>query len=142
MTRKLHITARQVTAICRGAEKAGFIPEIILDGVVVRLVPQMASQASHHDDLVEPSVPWPGPELNYRENHVLKKLIVAAGEMLPASTIAYAGPATVNALVKHGFVELEKGIQTFDRSQCIRATQDGIAFVQRYEAHRRQHFYL
>lgn len=40
MTRKLDMTAKQVQAICNGAEKAGFIPEIKIGNAVVRLVPE------------------------------------------------------------------------------------------------------
>lgn len=43
MTKRLDITARQVTAICEGAKKAGFIPEIKIGNAFIRLVP--ASQA-------------------------------------------------------------------------------------------------
>ncbi|MER9227022.1 hypothetical protein NKI39_15535 [Mesorhizobium sp. M0664] len=39
MTRELAVSARQVTAICKGAAKAGFIAEVIIGGVTVRLVP-------------------------------------------------------------------------------------------------------
>lgn len=45
MTRALAISARQVTAICKGAAKAGFVAEVIIGGVTVRLVPGGASQA-------------------------------------------------------------------------------------------------
>ncbi len=40
MTRPLPITARQVTAICKGAEKAGYVPLIEIGNTVVRLVPE------------------------------------------------------------------------------------------------------
>lgn len=39
MTRKIALTARQVTAICKGAEKAGFVAEVRIGEVVIRLVP-------------------------------------------------------------------------------------------------------
>jgi hypothetical protein len=39
MTRKLAISARQVTAICKGAAKAGFVAELVIDDMVVRLIP-------------------------------------------------------------------------------------------------------
>lgn len=58
MTKRLAISARQVTAICQGAAKAGFIPEIVIDGVTVRLLPQhlvrhdMAKELEHDDDIV------------------------------------------------------------------------------------------
>ncbi|NGO50493.1 hypothetical protein [Allomesorhizobium camelthorni] len=39
MSRALALSARQVTALCKGAEKAGFVPEVKIGDVVVRLVP-------------------------------------------------------------------------------------------------------
>lgn len=36
--RPLKITQRQVEAICKGAAKAGLIPEININGTVIRLV--------------------------------------------------------------------------------------------------------
>ncbi|MCK4207215.1 hypothetical protein J3U99_20825 [Brucella pituitosa] len=50
MTKRLDITARQITAICEGAKKAGFIPEIKIGNAFIRLVPASQSTA----DLVEP----------------------------------------------------------------------------------------
>lgn len=142
LTRKLPITARQVTAICKGAGKAGYIPEIILDGVVVRLVPEALSQSAQYEENDEPYVPWPGPRLNYREEQVLRTIVAARDHTLPASTIPQAGPATVNALIAHGLVEIEGGAKVFDRSQNIRASNDGISFFSRFEAHNRKHFCL
>lgn len=58
MTKRLAISARQVTAICQGAAKAGFIPEIVIDGVTVRLLPERLVQQysreelDHDDDIV------------------------------------------------------------------------------------------
>jgi len=37
--RPLDLTQRQVRAICEGARKAGFTPEIVVGKTVVRLVP-------------------------------------------------------------------------------------------------------
>jgi hypothetical protein len=45
MTRALALHARQVTALCKGAAKAGYIPEVKIGDVVVRLVPAANSQA-------------------------------------------------------------------------------------------------
>lgn len=45
MTRSLALHARQVTALCKGAAKAGYIPEVKIGDVVVRLVPAANSQA-------------------------------------------------------------------------------------------------
>lgn len=44
MARKLDLSARQVTALCKGAAKAGFVAEVIIGGVVVRLVPERLSR--------------------------------------------------------------------------------------------------
>lgn len=43
MARQLALTARQVTAICKGAAKAGFVAEVQIGDVTVRLVPQKDS---------------------------------------------------------------------------------------------------
>lgn len=39
MPRELALTARQVTAICKGAAKAGFVAEVKIGDVFVRLMP-------------------------------------------------------------------------------------------------------
>lgn len=39
MTKRLHITARQVRALCRGAKGTGYAPVIEIGDVFVRLVP-------------------------------------------------------------------------------------------------------
>ncbi|MEJ5081036.1 hypothetical protein WH356_09095 [Ochrobactrum sp. MYb379] len=39
MTKRLDITARQVTAICEGAKKAGCIAEIKIGNAYIRLIP-------------------------------------------------------------------------------------------------------
>ena len=44
MSRKLAITARQVTALCKGAAKAGFVAEVKIGDVLVRLVPANDAQ--------------------------------------------------------------------------------------------------
>ncbi|QND57374.1 hypothetical protein [Mesorhizobium huakuii] len=46
MTRSLAISARQITAICKGAAKAGFVAEVIINGTIVRLVPQGSAQSA------------------------------------------------------------------------------------------------
>lgn len=46
MTRALALPARQVTALCRGAAKAGHIAEVKIGDVVVRLVPIVNAQPS------------------------------------------------------------------------------------------------
>lgn len=44
MSRALPIKQKQITAICKGAEKAGFIAELIIGDVVVRLIPERLAQ--------------------------------------------------------------------------------------------------
>lgn len=44
MTRALPLPARQVTALCKGAAKAGYIAEVKIGDVVIRLVPAANSQ--------------------------------------------------------------------------------------------------
>lgn len=39
MSKPLAISQKQITAICKGAAKAGFVAEVIIGGVTVRLVP-------------------------------------------------------------------------------------------------------
>lgn len=39
MTRALPLKQKQVTALCKGAEKAGFVPVVEINGVVIRLIP-------------------------------------------------------------------------------------------------------
>lgn len=43
MTKPLKVTERQVTAICRGAAKAGFVAEVKLGDIIVRLMPENAN---------------------------------------------------------------------------------------------------
>jgi hypothetical protein len=45
MSRALVLNQRQVTAICKGAAKAGYIAEVKIGDVVVRLVPADGAQA-------------------------------------------------------------------------------------------------
>lgn len=40
MSKPLALSQRQITAICKGAEKAGHIPIIEIAGVQIRLVPE------------------------------------------------------------------------------------------------------
>ncbi len=50
MTRALALKQKQVTAICRGAAKAGFVAEVKIGDVVVRLVPADSPQAKPEFD--------------------------------------------------------------------------------------------
>lgn len=40
MTRKLNLTARQVTALCKGAARAGYVPIVKIGDISIHLVPQ------------------------------------------------------------------------------------------------------
>lgn len=40
MTSRLQITANQITALCKGAEKAGFVPVVQIGNTLVRLIPE------------------------------------------------------------------------------------------------------
>lgn len=44
MTKPLALPERQVTALCRGAAKAGHIAEVKIGDVVIRLVPRDDAQ--------------------------------------------------------------------------------------------------
>jgi len=49
MTKPLALTERQVTALCRGAAKAGYAPVLQVGNVLVRLVPE-AHAIPHPDE--------------------------------------------------------------------------------------------
>lgn len=62
MSRALPITQAQITALCRGAEKAGYAPILQIGNVLIRLVPEehaippqagwpIDAAANDHDDL-------------------------------------------------------------------------------------------
>lgn len=44
MTKPIALPSRQVTAICRGAAKAGFVAEVKIGNIVVRLIPEGHAQ--------------------------------------------------------------------------------------------------
>ena len=50
--RRLDLTAKQITAICRGAKDAGFIAEIKIGEVYIRLVPEEYSAHYPYDEKV------------------------------------------------------------------------------------------
>jgi len=50
VSRALAIPARQVTALCKGAAKAGCIAEVKIGDVVVRLVPEDSAQSERPID--------------------------------------------------------------------------------------------
>jgi hypothetical protein len=49
MSRALALPARQVTALCRGAAKAGYVPEVKIGDVVIRLVPAETERPIDND---------------------------------------------------------------------------------------------
>lgn len=51
MTRALPLPARQVTALCKGAARAGYIAEVKIGDVVIRLVPDDRTQEHGRIDL-------------------------------------------------------------------------------------------
>lgn len=58
MSRSLPITAAQITAICKGAAKAGFVAELEIGGVKIRLIPEhLASDKLAKE---KASVAWKG----------------------------------------------------------------------------------
>lgn len=152
MSRKLDLTARQVTAICKGAAKAGYVAKVTIGETTVWLVPEEQAIAAigkvsvEEDDLDREleewqasHVPWPGPHLNHREERVLQVLVEANGRAMGADTIPFAGPHTVNGLISYGLVGLEDGAETFDRRQKIHATKEGLSFSSRRDSHYRQY---
>lgn len=50
MSRALALPARQVTALCKGAAKAGYVPEVKIGDVVIRLIPADHAQAERPID--------------------------------------------------------------------------------------------
>lgn len=50
MTKPIPLPSRQVTAICRGAAKAGFVAEVKIGNIVVRLIPEDHAQAKEQID--------------------------------------------------------------------------------------------
>lgn len=50
MTRALALPARQVTALCKGAAKAGYVAEVKIGDVVIRLVPAVLAQGNRPID--------------------------------------------------------------------------------------------
>lgn len=50
MSRALALKQKQVTAICKGAAKAGFVAEVKIGDVVVRLIPEDPAQAKRPID--------------------------------------------------------------------------------------------
>ena len=168
MTRKLDLSARQVTAICKGAAKAGFVAEIIVGGIVMRLVPEAAAsvlfngkqspanherlakhlgRGEHDDDWDDASLSefrWGGPlHLAHRKEKVLRVLVDAKGAAREADGIPYAGPHTVNKLIERGLVELVDKSRPFVRAAPIKATAAGLSFFSRREEdYRRRPFCL
>jgi len=68
MTRSLAIAASQITAICKGAAKAGFIAEVIINGVTVRLVPEQATPSQPSGEIDADSFSTLEEYLAWRDN--------------------------------------------------------------------------
>ncbi|WP_164743087.1 hypothetical protein [Mesorhizobium sp. Z1-4] len=51
--RSLDITQRQVTALCKGAAKAGYVAEVKIGNIVVRLIPEDRPQGTERVDAKE-----------------------------------------------------------------------------------------
>lgn len=56
MTRALALSQRQVTALCKGAEKAGYAPIVQIGNLTVRLVPEIHA--------IHPQAKWPIDAVN------------------------------------------------------------------------------
>lgn len=54
MTRALALKQKQVTAICKGAAKAGYVAEVRIGDVVVRLMPGTAAKTPPIDNDASP----------------------------------------------------------------------------------------
>lgn len=53
MSRALDLRSRQVTAICRGAAKAGFVAVVKIGDTVIHLMPREDAQAERPIDMSE-----------------------------------------------------------------------------------------
>lgn len=53
MTRALALSQRQVTALCKGAEKAGYAPIVQIGKVFVRLVPEIHAIPAQADKPID-----------------------------------------------------------------------------------------
>lgn len=53
MSRALAISQKQITALCKGAAKAGYVAEVKIGGAVVRLVPAEKAQEKKPVDAEE-----------------------------------------------------------------------------------------
>lgn len=160
MPRKLDLTARQVTALCKGAARAGYIPIVQIGDVSIKLVPENAADLAstgteadldrefdesaiadrprlpiwsrqtalyrsdkenryiaeteqqranrHAKVLAQWESELHGSELEHRERRVMDQLLSKPTDPQHVSTIAMAGPVTVDRLVLRGFVEVTK----------------------------------
>ena len=52
MTRALALSQRQVTALCKGAEKAGFVPVVEIDGDGVKVTLMPVTHVIHRSEKV------------------------------------------------------------------------------------------
>ncbi|RWC32852.1 MAG: hypothetical protein EOS54_31755 [Mesorhizobium sp.] len=61
MRKPLAISQRQITAICKGAKAAGCIAELVIGGVIVRLVPDRRDELEEAQRQIEENdglEPW------------------------------------------------------------------------------------
>lgn len=57
MKKPLAISQRQITAICKGAKAAGYIADVTINGVTIRLMPaEMASPTSYAPSREDPTL--------------------------------------------------------------------------------------
>ena len=147
MTRKLQLTARQVTAIRKGAAKAGFVPEFRFGEIAVKLVPADREPPSPFDrtdaEAEEERTSWQmltagRPDLKGLENSVLERLVEAKGEPLSVYAVRGAGPRTVEQLMELGFLDVSYASRHPERIENIWATSAGLRFWNERERHRRR----
>ncbi|MGN6304860.1 MAG: hypothetical protein ACTHNH_08595 [Mesorhizobium sp.] len=193
MPRKLDLTARQVTALCKGAARAGYIPIVQIGDVTIRLVPEIADLAgnTHQGEPDEQLNEWEssiadrprlpiwgrktalyrsdkvhrdsgetdtqrairhakvlaqweselhGSELEHRERRVMDQLLSKPAEPQHVSTIAMAGPVTVDRLVLRGFVEVTKSEK--GETEMLTLTSAGRTALAEIERRRRKYPYF
>ncbi|MFI0844471.1 hypothetical protein [Mesorhizobium sp. IMUNJ 23232] len=146
MTRKLDISARQVTAICKGAAKAGFVAEIKIGEVVVRLVPDDGPLSREHvpefdDGLYQESLhelkkaQGMDEPLSRYEEQVLSFIAANEGKRFSINEVRGAGPTTTERLRKRGFVEFSYRTHEPMRIDEIWATEAAVRFLRMQQRH-------
>ncbi|MFD9897494.1 hypothetical protein [Mesorhizobium sp. NPDC059025] len=182
MTRKPGLTARQITAICKGAARAGYIPIVQIGDVAVRLVPENAASVTvkpvnRIDELLAARPDQPAPQdrpgiaiqskltelarsdrqhwnknetkeqkaarhakvtakwetdllrsdLEHRERRVIEQLVSRTAEPQHVSTIADAGPVTMERLELRGLIEFTKSAK--NEIETVTLTKKGRGFL-------------